>query len=111
MFTTIASKPQMVTQETLHLSVVKSGAAGINQLCYRFSAALTGFLAHLQMVAGAVKLRTITIHNDPGFLSILQARERLALFSELPSSHLRINCSSHLEILCIFMANRVLMKV
>lgn len=44
-FTTIASKPQVITQEALHLSIVKSGEAGINQLCYRYSAALAGFLA------------------------------------------------------------------
>lgn len=91
--------------------MVKSGVAGINQLCYRFLAALTGFLAHLQMVAGEVKLRTITIHNDPGFLRILQARETLAVFPQLPSSHFQSNYSSHLGILCIFMANRVLMNV
>lgn len=91
--------------------MVKSGVAGINQLCYRFSAAFAGFLAHLQMVAGEVKLRTITIHNDPGSLRILRATERLALFPQLPFSHLQSNCSSHLGILCIFMANRVLMKV
>jgi len=58
--------------------MVKSGVAGINQLCYRFSAALAGFLDHLQMVAGEVKLLTITI--DPGFFRILRARERLVLF-------------------------------
>lgn len=44
-FTTIASKPQVITQEALHLSIAKSGEAGINQLCYGFSAALAGFLA------------------------------------------------------------------
>lgn len=56
MFTTVAFKPQMVIEEMLHLSVVKSGFAGISQLCYRFFAALAGFLAHLQMAAGEVKL-------------------------------------------------------
>ena len=44
-FTTIASKPQMITQEAFHLFIAKSGEAGINQLRYRFSAALAVFLA------------------------------------------------------------------
>lgn len=90
--------------------VVKSWIAGINQLCYRFSAALAGLLTHLQVVAGEVRLQT-TIHDGPDFLRILQARERLALFLQLPSSHLQGSCISHLRMVCIFMANRVLMQV
>jgi len=36
---------------------------------------ISGCLAHLQMIAVGVKLQAITIHNDPGFLRILWARE------------------------------------
>lgn len=89
--------------------MVKSWIAGLNQVCYRFSAALAGLLTHLRVVAGEVELQT-TIHDDPDFLRILQAREKLALILQLPS-HLQDGCSSHLRMLCIFMANRVLMQV
>lgn len=64
------------------LFMVKLWIAGINQLCYRFSAALAELLIHLQVVAGGVKLQT-TIHDDQDFLRILQAREKLVLSSYL----------------------------
>lgn len=90
--------------------MVKSWIAGINQLCCRFSAAVAGLLTHLQVVAGEFKLQT-TIHDDPDFLRLLQAKEKLAFFLQLPSSHLQDSYSSHLRMLCIFMAKRALMQV